>query len=89
MKKAGMNWDVQLSHLRINLLLFAASFAGGCSTIQGAKLLAPQSFGLEQVAPNIYVESGADEVMRSRLREAMDKAEKAIRTAYGGVIHTL
>lgn len=71
--------------LRIILVSFAASLASGCSVIQGGRLLAPESFGLEQVTPNIYVESGADEAMRSQLREATNKAENAIRTAYGSV----
>lgn len=70
---------------RIILVSFAASLASGCSIIQGGKLLAPENFGLEQVTPNIYVESGTDEAMRSQLREATNKAENAIRTAYGSV----
>jgi len=66
-------------------LLLTASLLGGCSVLQGSKLLAPESFGLTPVAPNIYVEAGADETVRGNLREAMDKAEEAIRLAYGGM----
>lgn len=68
----------------ISLLIFAC-VVGGCSILQGGKLLAPEGFGLTPVAPSIYVESGADEATRIRLRESMEKAEGAIRTAYGGV----
>lgn len=69
----------------IVVLLLTASLLSGCSVLQGGKLLAPESFGLTPVAPNIYVEAGADEVARGNLREAMDKAEEAIRGAYGSV----
>ena len=67
----------------IIVLLLAASFIGGCSVLQGGKLLAPESFGLTPVAPNIYVELGAGETARRNLREAMARAEDAIRVAYG------
>lgn len=36
-------------------------------------------------APSIYVEPGADEVTRIRLRESMEQAESSIRAAYGDV----
>ena len=56
----------------------------GCSILQGGKLLAPESFGLTPVAPSLYIEAGADEATRMKLRESMEKAESAIRKAYGG-----
>ena len=71
--------------LKIITLLLSASLIGGCSILQGGKLLAPESFGLTPVTPSIYVEAGADEATRIKLREAMEKAENAIRAAYGGV----
>jgi hypothetical protein len=61
------------------------SLLGGCSIFQGSKMLAPESFGLTPVAPNIYVEADADEATRSGLRDAMLKAENAIHAAYGSV----
>ena len=57
----------------------------GCSIFQGGKLLAPEYFGLTPVTPSIYVEPGADEVTRIRLRESMEQAESSIRAAYGDV----
>jgi hypothetical protein len=54
--------------------------------MQPAKLLMPESFGLSQIGPNIYLESGADETTRTTLREAMVKAESSIRAAYGSVV---
>ncbi|MBK6999507.1 MAG: hypothetical protein IPH35_05920 [Rhodoferax sp.] len=70
---------------RIGLLL-SAGIVGGCSILPWGKLHAPESFGLTPVAPRIYVEAGADEATRTMLRDAMEKAESAIRAAYGNVI---
>jgi hypothetical protein len=72
-------------HLKIIVALLSASLIGGCSTVQGGKLLAPESFGLSLVTPSIYVEAGADDATRLKLREAVDKAEDAIRNAYGSL----
>jgi hypothetical protein len=58
-------------------------FLGGCSLLQGSKLYAPETFGFVPIATNIYVEPGTDEATQARLREAVEKAEGAIRTAYG------
>ena len=71
--------------LKIITFLLFTGIISGCSTLQGGKLLAPESFGLTQITPSIYVEAGADEATRVKLREAMEKAENAIRAAYGGV----
>jgi hypothetical protein len=71
--------------LKTILFLLSASLIGGCSVAQGGKLLAPESFGLTQVTPSIYVEAGANEEVRSTLRNAMEKAESAIRATYGSV----
>ena len=74
-----------MRHLKTIVFLLTASLISGCSILQGGKLLAPESFGLTQVTPSIYVEAGADEATRAKLREAMGKAENAIRDAYGKV----
>ncbi|MFZ3017515.1 MAG: hypothetical protein WA056_03520 [Gallionella sp.] len=74
-----------IHYLKIVIPLLLPSLIGGCSVLQGGKLLAPESFGLIPVTPNIYVEAGTDETTRSQLRDAMVKAESAIRTAYGSV----
>ena len=71
--------------LKIITVLLSTGLIGGCSILQGGKLLAPQSFGLTAVAPNIYVEAGADETTRIKLSQAMERAENAIRVAYGSV----
>lgn len=74
-----------MRHPEIIGLLLSASLVGGCSMLQGGKLLAPESFDLTPVAPGIYVETAADEATRVKLREALVKAEDAIRNAYGSV----
>lgn len=71
--------------LNIIALLTFAGLVGGCSVLQGGKLLAPESFGLTPVTPNIYVEASVDEGTRTKLRDAMEKAEGAIRATYGSV----
>lgn len=66
-------------------LLLVASIICGCSVTFGGKLLAPEAFGLIELTPNLFVEASTDEVARANLREAMIKAEAAIRAAYGNV----
>jgi len=74
-----------MRHIWIIFLLLSASLTGGCSVIQRGKILAPESFGFTLIAPNIYMEVGADETARGNFREAVAKAEESIRVAYGGV----
>ncbi len=71
--------------LKTTILLLSLNLLGGCSVLQGSKMLAPESFGLSPVSSNIYVEASADEATRVKLSDAMVKAESAIRTAYGSV----
>lgn len=80
-----------MRYLKLFVLMLSFITISGCGILQGGKLLAPQSFGLTLITPgtpgtlDIYVEAGADEATRTRLRESMEKAESAIRMAYGGV----
>jgi len=71
--------------MKTTILLLSLSLLGGCSVLQGSKMLAPESFGLSPVSSNIYVEASADEATRAELGDAMVKAESAIRAAYGSV----
>ena len=75
-----------MRELKAIFILLSLSFLGGCSMMQAGKLLMPESFGLSQVTPSIYVEAGADDATRALLHDAMEKAETAIHAAYGGVI---
>ena len=74
-----------MRNLSIIIVLLLASLCGGCSLLQASKLLAPESFGLSPITSSIYVEAGADEATRTKLRDAMEKAEGAIRANYGSV----
>ena len=69
----------------IVILLPLLALLGGCSVLRGGKLFAPESFGLLRVSSDIFVEAGTDEATQAKLREDMDKAESAIRAAYGRV----
>lgn len=75
--------------LRTLTLLLSLALLSGCgmlhSVAQSCKLLAPESFGLIPIAPHVYVEAGTDEATRDQLRADMDRAEAAIRRAYGSV----
>jgi hypothetical protein len=74
-----------MRYLNVVALIIFSSLVGGCSVLQGGKLLAPESFGLTAVTPSIYVEAGAEEGTRIKLRDAMEKAEDAIRATYCSV----
>jgi hypothetical protein len=65
--------------------LLLLSLLAGCSVLQGGKLWAPQAFGFERIAPDLYVEEGADEATRAQLIEATAQGEAAMRAAFGGV----
>ena len=70
--------------IRIAIVLLAIMLAG-CGNLRGFKLLSPESAGLTPVGENIYIESGADQNLTAELRQAVQKAEGAIRAAYGSV----
>jgi hypothetical protein len=71
---------------KVLALFLSLCILGGCTVLQAGKLLAPESFGLVQVTPGIYVETGADLETQSRLGEAMVRAETAVRSAYASVV---
>lgn len=71
--------------LTIVVSLLALCCVGGCSILRGGKLLAPESFGLIPIAPNLYVEAAADEATQVTLRDALRTAESAIHETYGSV----
>ncbi|WP_298235700.1 hypothetical protein [uncultured Azohydromonas sp.] len=75
-----------LAFLRPLALLFLLALLQGCSVLQGGKLWAPQAFGFERIAPDLYVEAGADAATRARLLEDRSQAEAAVRAAFGSVL---
>jgi hypothetical protein len=74
-----------MTHLRASLLLLTLSLIVGCSELQRIKIYAPETFGLSQVTPNLYIEVSADEAAQLKIREIMGKAENNINAAYGSV----
>lgn len=77
---------IQLRTLTLLLTLGLLSACGMLHSVaQSGQLLAPESFGLTPIARHLYVEAGADEATKGRLRADMDAAETAIRQAYGSV----
>lgn len=74
-----------MSQLRIIIILIFACTLGGCSNLRGTKLLMPEQFGFVRIEQNIYIEAGADEEAKEKIRSAMSKAEVKIRSAYGSV----
>lgn len=65
--------------------VFTMTLLTGCSVIQSGKMLAPESFGLTQITPHLYVEDGADAALKAQLQEAMTLAEAAVRANFGDV----
>lgn len=74
------------SLLRPLAALLLLALLQGCSVLQGGKLFAPQAFGFERIAPDLYVEAGADATARARLMQAVPQAEAAVRAAFGSVL---
>ncbi len=67
------------------LSAFLALLLSGCGSLAGLRLLAPETHGLERVSPSLFVETGTDSETCRRLLEDIDRAERAVETAYGSV----
>jgi hypothetical protein len=74
-----------MRYLKFFILVFLTTLVMGCSSLNGIKLLAPESFGLTPIAPGIYVELSADQATSGKLMGEIARAEKAIRSTYGSV----
>lgn len=55
----------------------------GCSNLQGLKLLTPQSFGMERIASQVWIERQADAGQRQALLDAVVRAEERMRAVWG------
>lgn len=77
-----MRFRNRTRHLLLSLLVLLE----GCSILKGGKLYAPETFGFDPIAPDIYVERGTDEATRQRLRDAVAKAESEIRSTFGSTV---
>lgn len=58
----------------------------GCGTLKEAKLLAPSWFGLEQIAPSVYVSRDVTGQQRAQLLAAIPQARNQLIEVYGSVI---
>jgi hypothetical protein len=74
-----------MRYMNIIVLALSACLVGGCSNLRGVKLLTPEYSGFTPLDDNIYIETGANEKDKSELRQAVTRAESAIRAAYGTV----
>ena len=70
---------------KVVIVFLLSSLAGGCSVLQGSRLLTPERFELNPAASSILVEDGADDATKAKLVDAMKEAESAMRTTYGSV----
>lgn len=68
------------------LLLLSALILGGCGTLQGFKLVAPQTFGFERIEKNLYIEKDADAASRAELIATRDRTRQRIASAFGSVV---
>jgi len=71
---------------RTVLCLLPAVLLSACGALSGARLAAPDRFGMSRVDAGLYLENGADAATRARLLGERDQAEAAIRAAYGDVV---
>lgn len=76
---------LSLRLLRAATLTVLLLYLNGCSLMQSSKLLAPEPFGLTQVAPQVYIENTADAEAKEKLGADVLRARQAIAAFYGEV----
>jgi hypothetical protein len=61
---------------------------GGCTTLKQkqARLLDATSFGMEQIAPRVYVSKEVSDDQRKQLLSSIEKARHRVTTFYGGLV---
>ena len=69
----------------LSLFCLAALGFPACITLNSAKLLAPTVFGMEQIAPGVYVDPKMTAKQRLTLAEAIATARERIHFYYGNV----
>jgi hypothetical protein len=72
----------------VGLYTLGVLLLGGCTTLEQrqARLIEATSFGMEQIAPRVYVSKEVSEEQRNQLLAAVEKARHRITTFYGGRI---
>ncbi len=85
---ANLNRPKRLAMHKRWILGFAAGVASllaGCAAMKQARLLEPTSFGMEQVAPRVYVKKGVSQEQRRELIDSYEKARQQVMEFYGGL----
>ncbi len=57
--------------------------ASGCNIARSAKLLAPESFGMQQIAPKVYVEPAMPQQAIQQLKADIDSARSILSETFG------
>jgi hypothetical protein len=67
---------------------YVLALLGGCSTLEQkqARLLDATSFGMEQIAPRVYVSKEVSENQRKQLLDAIEKARHRVTSFYGSLV---
>jgi len=67
-------------------LVGVAIFLTGCTTLKQAKLLEPTWFGMEQIAPRVYVSRDVPEEKRRELPALYEEGKRRVAAFYGNVL---
>jgi len=67
-------------------LVGVAILLTGCSTLKQAKLLEPTWFGMEQIAPHVYVANDVPQEKRQKLLESYEEGKRRIEAFYGSLL---
>ncbi len=70
----------------LSVLLLTSWLFTGCSTVKSAKLWAPETFGMIQVAPQIYMEQKVSDDQRESLLKAVNSARQRIHLYFGSLL---
>lgn len=70
------------------MLLSAIVSVAGCSTLNGLKLWAPEWFGMEPIAPQLYADAEMSDTQRAALAEIVAPARQRVHEHFGGVRST-
>jgi hypothetical protein len=68
------------------LAISLMAFLWGCATLNETKLHAPTWFGLERMAPNVYVSREVTDQQRGQLLASIRQARKQVTEAFGSIV---
>jgi hypothetical protein len=76
---------MQTSFLSTLFSVGLAALLAGCGTMKQARLLKPTSFGMEQIAPRVYVKKEISQEQRQKLLESYEKGRQRVLEFYGSL----